>query len=89
MLVKLLLLIVHLGSYCVCVLIPGHDKELAHHAAALPNVLLHQLTAGHSDEGAVCVVRHCPGQQRLAGPRRSIQQHPLQVQALIRLPCDS
>ncbi len=57
---------------------PGHDKELSDHAAALPNVLLHQLTARDPDEGAVCVVGHCPGQQGLARTRGAIQQHTLE-----------
>ena len=48
---------------------PGHDKQLPHHAAPLPDVLLHQLAARHADEGAVGVVGHRARQQRLAcGP---------------------
>ncbi len=45
---------------------PRHDEELAHHAAALANVLLHQLAARHANEGAVGVVRHRTRKQRLA-----------------------
>lgn len=64
------------------VVTPGHHEEFPHHATALANVLLHQLTARHPDEGAVGVVRHCSGQQRLASSRRAIQQHTLQVASL-------
>ena len=57
---------------------PGHDEEFADHARALADVLLHQLTAGHADEGAVRVVRHCTGKQGLPCAWRPVQQHPLQ-----------
>lgn len=57
---------------------PGHDKELADHAGALANVLLHQLAAGHADESAVCVMRHRTRQQCLPRSWRPIQQHSLQ-----------
>ena len=56
---------------------PGHDEELADHAGALADVLLHQLRAGHPDEGAVRVVRHRTRQQRLARARGPVQQHAL------------
>lgn len=45
----------------------------------LADELLHELRAGHTDEGAVGVVSNSSGQQRLPGARRSVQQHPLQV----------
>ena len=59
---------------------PGHDEELADHAGALADVLLHQLRPGHANEGAVRVVRHCPRQQCLARAWRPVQQHPLPPQ---------
>ncbi len=43
-----------------------HDEELAHHARALADVLLHELGARDADEGAVGVVRHRAREQRLA-----------------------
>lgn len=61
---------------------PGHDEELADHAGALADVLLHQLRAGHADEGAVGVVRHCARQQRLPRARRPVQQHTLRRHAV-------
>mmetsp|Transcript_38171 Transcript_38171/g.107902 ORF Transcript_38171/g.107902 Transcript_38171/m.107902 type:complete len:380 (+) Transcript_38171:280-1419(+) len=59
--------------------LPGHDEELAHQAAALADVLLHELAARDADEAAVRVVRHRPGEQRLAGPRRAVEQHALRL----------
>ena len=40
----------------------GHDEQLAHHAAALADVLLHQLGAGDADELAGRVVRDGAGE---------------------------
>ena len=56
---------------------PRHDEQLADHARALADVLLHQLAARHADERAVGVVRHRARQQRLPRARRPIQQHAL------------
>jgi hypothetical protein len=56
---------------------PGHDEELADHARPFADVLLHELAAGHADEGAVCVVRHRARQQRLARSRWTVQQDAL------------
>jgi len=58
---------------------PRHDEQLADHARALANVLLHQLAARHADEGAVGVVRDRARQQRLARPGRPVQQHALRT----------
>mmetsp|Transcript_19304 Transcript_19304/g.42066 ORF Transcript_19304/g.42066 Transcript_19304/m.42066 type:complete len:233 (+) Transcript_19304:116-814(+) len=58
-------------------MLAGHHEELAHHAASLANVLLDQFTARYSDEAALSVVRHCSGQQRLAGSRWSVEQNTL------------
>lgn len=46
--------------------VPGHDEELSHHPGAFTDELLHQLGAGHSDKGALCVVSDCSCQQSLA-----------------------
>jgi hypothetical protein len=43
----------------------------------LPDVLLHQLAAGHADERAVGVVRHRARQQGLARAGRAVEQHAL------------
>jgi hypothetical protein len=56
---------------------PSHDEELADHAAAFADVLLHQLGARDADEGAVRVVRHGARKQRLARAWRAVQQHAL------------
>ncbi len=56
---------------------PRHNEQLADHARALADVLLHQLAAGHADEGAVRVVRHRARQQRLPRAWRAVQQHAL------------
>ena len=55
----------------------AHNKQLADHAGALADILLHQLAAGHAYEGAVCVVRHRARQQRLPRAWRAVQQHAL------------
>ena len=39
----------------------GHLEQLAHHAGALPHILLHQLAANDADEAGVCAVGNCPG----------------------------
>lgn len=66
---------------------PGHDKQLPDHAAALSNVLLHQLTARDPDEGAVCVVGHRPGQQGLTRTRGAVQQDTLGMQHELVMEC--
>ena len=56
-----------------------HDEELAHHARALADVLLHELGAGDADEGAVGVVRHRAREQRLARAGRPVHEHSLRL----------
>lgn len=58
-------------------MLPCHDEELANHAAAFANVLLHQLGTRHADELAVGVMRHRSGQQGLAGAGRTVEQDAL------------
>mmetsp|Transcript_17530 Transcript_17530/g.52738 ORF Transcript_17530/g.52738 Transcript_17530/m.52738 type:complete len:264 (+) Transcript_17530:600-1391(+) len=60
-------------------MLAGHHEELAHHAAALANVLLHQLAARHPDEAALRVVRHGPREQRLAGAWRPVEEDTLRL----------
>jgi hypothetical protein len=43
-----------------------HDEQIAHHATAFTNVFLHELTATHTDETAVRVVRNGTSKKRLA-----------------------
>ncbi len=66
-------------------MLPRHDEQLAHHAAALANVLLHQLGTGHADELAVGVVGHGAGQERLPCARRAIEQYTLGLRNTERL----
>mmetsp|Transcript_5780 Transcript_5780/g.18390 ORF Transcript_5780/g.18390 Transcript_5780/m.18390 type:complete len:251 (+) Transcript_5780:1044-1796(+) len=56
---------------------PRHLKQLPHHARALADVLLHQLRTDHTDEAGVRAVRYRTRRQRLARPRRAVQQHAL------------
>jgi hypothetical protein len=51
--------------------------EGTYHPGTLSNVLLHELTTTDTDELALGVVSDGPRQQRLSGPRRSVEQHTL------------
>ncbi len=55
----------------------SHDEQLSHHAAALADVFLDQLRAGHPDELAVGVMRDRTSQQCLARARGSVEKHAL------------
>ena len=54
-----------------------HDEQLADHPAALADVLLHELGAGHADEPAVGVVRDGTREERLSGTRGAIEENTL------------
>ena len=54
-----------------------HDEQLADHARSLANVLLNELRARDADEAAVGVMSDCPGEERLAGTRRAVEQDAL------------
>mmetsp|Transcript_15507 Transcript_15507/g.44094 ORF Transcript_15507/g.44094 Transcript_15507/m.44094 type:complete len:360 (-) Transcript_15507:226-1305(-) len=56
---------------------PRHLKQLTHHPRTLSDVFLNQLTSDHTDEARVRAVRDGPRQQRLASPRRTVQQDSL------------
>mmetsp|Transcript_2801 Transcript_2801/g.8771 ORF Transcript_2801/g.8771 Transcript_2801/m.8771 type:complete len:381 (+) Transcript_2801:309-1451(+) len=60
-------------------MLTSHYEEFTHHAASLSDVLLHQLTARHTDEGTLGVVSNGAGQQGLAGAGRTIQEHTLRL----------
>ena len=61
--------------------VPGHHEQLADHARAFANVLLHELAARDTDKSAVGVVRHRACQQGLAGAGRAVQEHTLRNRA--------
>lgn len=65
--------------------LPGHDKELADHARAFANVLLHELGPRDADELAVRVVRDCAGEERLACSWGPVQQDTLWLRNAERL----
>jgi len=54
-----------------------HHEELAYHAGALANVLLDQLAARDTDEGAIRVVGDRAREQRLACAWRAVHEHSL------------
>lgn len=43
-----------------------------------PDEFLYQFRARDTNEGAVCMMCHSPGQQRLPRAWRSVQQYPLE-----------
>ena len=54
---------------------PSADEKLADHAGALADVLLNQLRAAQTDEGAICVMGDRTGKQGLSRSRRTVHQH--------------
>ena len=58
---------------------PSADEKLADHAGTLADVLLNQLRAAQTDEGAICVMGDRTGKQGLSRSRRTVEKNALRL----------